>query len=151
MSLTRTSKTLKTKEFKSFKIEMGVIDKRNPKSIYCDLKFHIESSDTNYRANIRKFLKSIENDVELNIDSVLFHEKFIMCADSPETIKTIGRGYITLSFNFFIKNMVDFQKEHYCQKVITLIEQIEKKHFFNCELFEISKQKKLHKNKIADL
>ena len=135
-------KTPQTKEFKSFNAEIGVVDRKNPKSVFCDIRFYLESSDTKYRTNINKFLKSIKNDVELNIDKDIFHHRFIMVADSPDTMKTIGKGYVTLTFNFFLKNVKEYQKEIHQEKVIKLVEQIEKNHFENCKLFEITKQKR---------
>ena len=71
----KKARTYKIKEFENFQLEVGVINKENPKSIYFNLKGHLNSIDTNDRQNIRKFLKSIENTVERNIDKVLFVEE----------------------------------------------------------------------------
>jgi hypothetical protein len=138
----RINKAFKIKDFDSFNAEIGIVDKNNPKSMFCDLRFYLESSDTQYKRNINKFLKSIKNDVELNIDRSLFYDKFIMLADSPDTMKTIGKGYVTLTFNFFIRKVDDFQKNFYREKVITLMEKIETNHFLDSKLFQITKQKR---------
>jgi hypothetical protein len=65
-----------------------------------------------------------------------------MLADSPDTMKTIGKGYVTLTFNFFIRKVDDFQKNFYREKVITLMEKIETNHFLDSKLFQITKQKR---------
>ena len=135
-------KNIIPKQFESFNYEIGVVDRKNPKSIFCDIRFYLEPINTNHSKNINKFLKSIENDVELNIDKSLFHHRFIMAADSPDTMKTVGKGYVTLMFNFFLKNVNDYKKKPHKERVLSLMEQIENNHFKNCELFQITKQKR---------
>jgi hypothetical protein len=138
----KKARTYKIKEFENFQLEVGVINKQNPKSIYFNLKGHLNSIDTNYRQNIRKFLKSIENTVERNIDKVLFHERFILATDFPTTMNDNGRGFISMEFTLFLKYPEDFVKEPYLKKIETLIESIDLENFQDSMLFEVTRNKK---------
>jgi len=132
-------RTYKTKKYDNIQMEVGVINNEFPKSIYCDIKCYIKSVDTNYRQNIRKFLKSIENTIELNIDTVLFNKRFIFISDIPDTMVTKGDGFVSFSINLFLNHPEDFCNKHYVQKIETLVEIIVDKNFNDSELFHVSK------------
>jgi hypothetical protein len=138
----KKGRTYKIKEFDNFQLEVGLVNKQNPKSIYFNLRGYLNSIDTNYRQNIRKFLKSIENTVERNIDRVLFHERFILTTDFPTTINDTGTGFISMEFTLFLKYPGDFVKEPYLKKIETLVEVIDLENFQQSMLFELSRNKK---------
>jgi hypothetical protein len=101
--------------------------------------FFVAVIDTNYKHNIRKFLKSIEKTVELNMDTTLFSRRFIVVNDIPNTMTTLGDGFITMSYNLFLMNPDDFNHEHYVDKIETLVEIILKNNINETELFEVKK------------
>jgi hypothetical protein len=133
------SRIYKTKTYDNIQLEIGIINRECPKSIYFDIRCYIKSIDTNYKHNLRKFLKSIENTVELNIDTVLFNKKFIFVTDTPDTMATLGHGFISLGFNLFLNYPDDFNDKHYVYKVETLVEIILKDNINESELFEVKK------------
>ena len=67
----------KTKTYDNIQVEVGIINRESPNSIYCDITCYIKSIDTNYKQNLRKFIKSIENTVELNMDMNIFNKNCI--------------------------------------------------------------------------
>jgi hypothetical protein len=138
----RKAKNFKIKEFDNFQLDVGMINKENPKSIYFNLRGFVKSIDTNYRQNIRKFLKSIENTVERNIDKTLFNEKFILVWDYPTTMIDNGAGFITLECNLYLKNSNDFIIEPYLERIETLVEKIDLENFQHSSLFEMRRTKK---------
>jgi hypothetical protein len=133
------SRIYKTKTYENIQLEVGLINRESPKSIYFDIRCYIKSIDTNYKQNTRKFLKSIERTVELNLDTKLFSRRFIVVNDLPNTMETLGDGFITMSYNLFLNNPDDFNGEHYVDKIETLVEIILKNNINESELFEIKK------------
>ena len=132
-------RTYRTKKYDNIQLEVGVINKESPKSIYCDIKCYLRSIDTNYKQNIRKFLKSIENTIELNIDRVLFNRRFIFITDVPDTMVINGNGFVSLGINLFLNYPEDFNDKHYVQKVETLVEIILNNNINESELFYVTK------------
>lgn len=132
-------RTYRTKKYDNIQLEVGVINKESPKSIYCDIKCYLRSIDTNYKQNIRKFLRAIENTIELNIDRVLFNKRFIFITDVPDTMTTNGNGFVSLGINLFLNYPEDFNDKHYIQKVETLVEIILKNNINESELFYVTK------------
>jgi hypothetical protein len=133
------ARTYNTRTYDNIQLEIGIINRENPKSIYCDIRCYIKSIDTNYKKNLRKFLKSIENTVELNIDNVLFNKRFIFVTDIPETMATLGKGFISIGINLFVNYPEDFNDKQYVSKVETLVEVILKNNINESELFEVKK------------
>jgi hypothetical protein len=144
-------RTFKIKSFKDFQLEIGVINRDYPKSIYFDIKCYLTSIDTNYRQNMRKFVKSIENTLEVNLDKVLFKDKYIFVIDSPHTFKDTGTGFVSISVSLFLKYPEDFSEKHYVSKITTLVEIINNNLFQESELFEVKKSNKNLKKKLMDL
>lgn len=132
-------RTYRTKKYDNIQLEVGVINKESPKSIYCDIKCYLRSIDTNYKQNIRKFLRAIENTIELNIDRVLFNKRFIFVTDVPDTMVINGNGFVSLGINLFLNYPEDFNDKHYIQKVETLVEIILKNNINESELFYVTK------------
>lgn len=132
-------RTYRTKKYDNIQLEVGVINKESPKSIYCDIKCYLRSIDTNYKQNIRKFLRAIENTIELNIDRVLFNKRFIFVTDVPDTMVINGNGFVSLGINLFLNYPEDFNDKHYLQKVETLVEIILKNNINESELFYVTK------------
>lgn len=132
-------RTYRTKKYDNIQLEVGVINKESPKSIYCDIKCYLRSIDTNYKQNIRKFLRAIENTIELNIDRVLFNKRFIFVTDVPDTMVINGNGFVSLGINLFLNYPEDFNDKHYVQKVETLVEIILKNNINESELFYVTK------------
>lgn len=135
----KVGKTYKTKKYDNIQVEVGVINRESPNSIYCDITCYIKSIGTDYKRNLRKFLKSIQNTIELNIDTVIFNKKFIFVTDVPYTMNTIGNGFITLGINLFLNHPEDFNKEQCLQKIETLIEVILENNINDSELFLVTK------------
>jgi len=129
----------KTKTYENIQLEVGIINRESPNSIYCDIKCYIKSIDTNYKHNIRKFLKSIEKTVELNMDKVLFNKRFIFVNDIPFTMATLGDGFITMGINLFLNNPEDFNDKVCVEKIERLVEIILKDNINDSELFEVRK------------
>lgn len=133
------SRIFTTKTYENIQLEVGLINRESPKSIYFDIRCYIKSVDTEYKHNIRKFLKSIEKTVELNLDTKLFSRRFIVVNDIPNTMTTVGDGFITMSYNLFLMDPNDFNHEHYVDKIERLVEIILKNNINESELFEIKK------------
>jgi hypothetical protein len=129
----------KTKTYDNIQLEVGIINRESPKSIYCDIKCYIKSIDTKYKHNLRKFLKSIENTIELNMDRVIFNKRYIFVTDIPDTMETLGDGFITLGINLFLNHPEDFNDKQCVQKIETLVEIILKNNINESELFYVTK------------
>jgi hypothetical protein len=129
----------KTKTYDNIQLEVGIINRERPKSIYCDIKCYIKSIDTNYKHNLRKFLKSIENTIELNMDRVIFNKRYIFVTDIPDTMETLGDGFITLGINLFLNYPEDFNDKQCVQKIETLVEIILNNNINESELFYVTK------------
>jgi hypothetical protein len=129
----------KTKTYDNIQLEVGIINRESPKSIYCDIKCYIKSIDTNYKHNLRKFLKSIENTIELNMDKVIFNKRYIFVTDIPDTMETLGDGFITLGINLFLNYPEDFNDKQCVQKIETLVEIILNNNINESELFYVTK------------
>jgi hypothetical protein len=73
------------------------------------------------------------------MDTKLFSRRFIVVNDLPNTMETLGDGFITMSYNLFLNNPDDFNGEHYVDKIETLVEIILKNNINESELFEVKK------------
>jgi hypothetical protein len=129
----------KTKTYDNIQVEVGIINRESPKSIYCDIKCYIKSIDTNYKHNLRKFLKSIENTIELNMDKVIFNKRYIFVTDIPDTMETLGDGFITMGINLFLNKPDDFNDKVCVEKMERLVEIIQRDNIIESELFEVRK------------
>ena len=129
----------KTKTYDNIQVEVGIINRESPNSIYCDITCYIKSIDTNYKHNLRKFLKSIENTIELNMDMNIFNKRFIFVTDIPDTMATLGNGFITMGINLFLNNPDDFNDKVCVEKMERLVEIIQRDNIIESELFEVRK------------
>jgi len=118
----------------NYKIKLGTVDNKNPKSIYINLSAwgepNDEEEDINYDTIIKKLRKNIKQNINYNINSDNFYkDKYIVDLDMRSSgIRNKKRSFMSCEITLYQKNKISINQPLIINSATTIIRDI----IFNC-------------------
>jgi hypothetical protein len=126
----KRGKELKLDINPNYKIKIGTVDNKNPKSIYINLSAWGElkknEDEINYDKVINSLRKRIKNNINKNINIGDFHQdKYIVELDMRSSgISDKKRSYMSCEITLYQKNLIPVNKPYMVDTTTTIIENI---------------------------
>ena len=126
----KRGKELKLDINPNYKIKIGTVDNKNPKSIYINLsawgELNEDDEEINYDKVISLLRKRIKNNINQNIDIKDFHHnKYIVELDMRSSgITTKKRSFMCCEITLYQKNMIPVNKSHMVESTTNIVQNI---------------------------
>ena len=123
----KRGKELKLDINPNYKIKIGTVDNKNPKSIYINLSAWGElkknEDEINYDKVINSLRKRIKNNINKNINIGDFHQdKYIVELDMRSSgISDKKRSYMSCEITLYQKNLIPVNKPYMVDTTTTII------------------------------